>query len=89
MPKIVHHLDRVSTVFGLMSQQWKVMETLTPQDFLSFRDRLGTSSGFESWQLRQIEIILGLEQQQREAGMDPLNHMKKLEKEGKISPNAY
>ena len=86
MPKIVHHLDRVSTVFGLMSQQWKVMETLTPQDFLSFRDRLGTSSGFESWQLRQIEIILGLEQQQREAGMDPLNHMKKLEKEGKISP---
>ena len=61
MPKIVHHLNRVSTVFGLMSQQWKVMETLTPQDFLSFRDRLGTSSGFESWQLRQIEIILGLE----------------------------
>lgn len=85
MPIIVHHLKRVSAVFDLMSQQWKVMETLTPQDFLSFRDRLGTSSGFESWQLRQIEIILGLEQQQRDAGMDPLNHMKKLESEGKIS----
>ena len=84
MPKIVHHLKRVTEVFNLMSQQWKVMETLTPQDFLSFRDRLGTSSGFESWQLRQIEIILGLEQQQRDAGMDPLNHMKRLESEGKI-----
>ncbi len=85
MPKIVHHLKRVSAVFDLMSQQWKVMETLTPQDFLSFRDRLGTSSGFESWQLRQIEIILGLEHQQRDAGMDPLGHMEKLEREGKIS----
>lgn len=85
MPIIVHHLKRVSAVFDLMSQQWKVMETLTPQDFLSFRDRLGTSSGFESWQLRQIEIILGLEQQQRDAGMDPLDHMKKLANEGKIS----
>ena len=88
MPKIVHHLKRVSSVFGLMSQQWKVMETLTPQDFLSFRDRLGTSSGFESWQLRQIEIILGLEQQQRDAGMDPLNHMRRLQVEGKISQNV-
>ena len=85
MPKIVHHLKRVSAVFDLMSQQWKVMETLTPQDFLSFRDRLGTSSGFESWQLRQIEIILGLEHQQRDAGMDPLDHMQKLQQEGKIS----
>ncbi len=85
MPKIVRHLKRVTEIFNLMSQQWKVMETLTPQDFLSFRDRLGTSSGFESWQLRQIEIILGLEQQQRDAGMDPLSHMKRLESEGKIS----
>ena len=88
MPKIVHHLKRVSSVFNLMSQQWKVMETLTPQDFLSFRDRLGTSSGFESWQLRQIETILGLEQQQREAGMDPVKHMARLAKEGKISKDV-
>ena len=88
MPKIVHHLKRVTEVFNLMSHQWKVMETLTPQDFLSFRDRLGTSSGFESWQLRQIEIILGLEQQQRDAGMNPLNHMKRLESEGKISSSV-
>ena len=88
MPKIVRHLNRVTEVFDLMSQQWKVMETLSPQDFLSFRDRLGTSSGFESWQLRQIEIMLGLEKQQRDAGMDPLSHMKRLESEGKISSNV-
>ena len=31
-----------------MSQQWRVMETLEPQDFLNFRDELGTASGFES-----------------------------------------
>ena len=88
MPRIVRHLKRVTEIFDLMSQQWKVMETLAPQDFLSFRDRLGTSSGFESWQLRQIEVILGLEQQQRDAGMDPLNHMKHLESEGKISSDV-
>ena len=88
MPKIVHNMRRVTEVFNLMSEQWKVMETLTPQDFLSFRDRLGTSSGFESWQLRKIEIILGLEQQQRDAGMDPLKHMKRLESEGKISSSV-
>tara|TARA_B100001250_G_C19809224_1_gene794990 strand:+ start:943 stop:2037 length:1095 start_codon:yes stop_codon:yes gene_type:complete len=89
MPKIVHHLKRVTSVFNLMSQQWKVMETLTPQDFLSFRDRLGTSSGFESWQLRQIETILGLEEQQRDAGMDPLQHMQRLADEGKISSRVF
>ena len=84
MPIIVHHLKR----FCCLQSHVATMEsckTLTPQDFLSFRDRLGISSGFESWQLRQIEIILGLEQQQRDAGMDPLEHMEKLANEGKIS----
>ena len=85
IPSVVHRLGRVTEIFRLMAQQWSVMETLTPQDFLTFRDRLGTSSGFESWQLRQIEIILGLEQQQRDAGMDPVKHMERLEREGKVS----
>ena len=59
----------------------KVMETLTPQDFLSFRDRRDLVD--ESWQLRQIEIILGLEHQQRDVWT--LDHMQKLQQEGKIS----
>ena len=50
IPVIVSHLERCSEIFRLLAAQWKVMETLAPQDFLAFRDRLGTSSGFESWQ---------------------------------------
>tara|TARA_B100000676_G_C17833867_1_gene709275 strand:- start:237 stop:917 length:681 start_codon:yes stop_codon:yes gene_type:complete len=42
-----------------MSQQWRVMETLDPQDFLNFRDSLGTASGFESIQMREMEELMG------------------------------
>ena len=42
-----------------MAQQWKVMETLEPQDFLNFRDELGTASGFESFQMREMESLMG------------------------------
>ncbi len=85
IPKVVHHLERCSEIFRLMADQWKVMETLTPQDFLAFRDRLGTSSGFESWQMRSLEMLLGLDPEQRIGGMDPMEHNRKLHKEGKLS----
>jgi len=88
LPQMVHHLDRVTEIFRLLSNQWKVMETLTPQGFLAFRDKLGTSSGFESWQMRELEVILGLDNTQRMGGMDPLLHMKKLADEGKITASV-
>ena len=59
IPKVVHHMERAIETFRLMAQQWKVMETLTPQGFLSFRDELGTASGFESKQMRTMEAIMG------------------------------
>ena len=89
LPAMVHHLERVIEIFRLLSNQWKVMETLSPQGFLAFRDRLGTSSGFESWQMRALEMRLGLKQEQRVADMDPMEHMKKLHSEKKISDNAF
>ena len=58
IPKAVHHMERVTEIFRLMANQWKVMETLAPQDFLAFRDGLGTASGFESYQMRELEILL-------------------------------
>ena len=88
IPRVVHHLERVSEIFRLLADQWKVMETLSPQDFLAFRDRLGTSSGFESWQMRELEVLMGLENKGRVGGMDPLQHMKRLAKEGKVSAQA-
>ena len=89
LPAMVEHLERVIEIFRLLANQWKVMETLSPQGFLAFRDRLGTSSGFESWQMRAIEMRLGLEQEQRVADMDPMAHMKKLRDENKISDDAF
>ena len=35
IPRVVHHLERVSEIFRLLADQWKVMETLSPQDFLA------------------------------------------------------
>ena len=59
LPQAVHHMVRVIETFKLMSQQWRVMETLEPQDFLNFRDELGTASGFESFQMREMEALMG------------------------------
>ena len=88
IPVIVQKLERCSEIFRLLSSQWKVMETLQPQDFLAFRDTLGSSSGFESWQLRTLEMLLGLKPEQRVGGMDPMAHIRKLHSEGKLGDST-
>lgn len=52
-------LTRASRVFEQMASSWQVLRTLTPQEYLEFRDDLGDSSGFQSWQYRSIEFLLG------------------------------
>src|SRR5262245_41677415 len=52
---------RVVTIFEQAIQHFRVMETLTTRDYLEFRDRLIPASGFQSAQLREIEILLGLD----------------------------
>lgn len=89
IPMIVHHLDRTTEIMTLMQNQWKVMETLTPQGFLAFRDELGTASGFESFQMREMEIVLGLDNVQRPGGMDPLAHFEKLANESEQGKEAW
>ncbi|ETX03830.1 tryptophan 2,3-dioxygenase family protein [Candidatus Entotheonella palauensis] len=65
IPYVVHHLRRVVEIFRLATEQFRVMETLTPQDFLAFRNKLGTASGFQSLQMREIEAMMGLQEQER------------------------
>ncbi len=65
VPHVVHHLRRVNTIASLMVTQFGVMETLTPQDFLAFRTKLMPASGFQSFQMREMEILLGLSAEQR------------------------
>lgn len=52
-------LARVSRIQSQLIQSWDVLSTLTPADYLAFRDKLGPASGFQSHQYRLIEFILG------------------------------
>jgi tryptophan 2,3-dioxygenase len=52
-------LARVSKVQSQIIQAWDVLSTLTPSEYLEFRDSLGQASGFQSYQYRMIEFALG------------------------------
>ncbi|MBL4801392.1 MAG: tryptophan 2,3-dioxygenase [Emcibacter sp.] len=52
-------IARIARIQEQMIQSWKVLATMTPMDYLSFRDSLGQSSGFQSYQYRMIEFSLG------------------------------
>ena len=52
-------LARVSRIFEQLNSAWDVLRTMTPSDYTTFREALGQSSGFQSYQYRQIEFILG------------------------------
>jgi tryptophan 2,3-dioxygenase len=53
-------LSRVSRIQSVMTLSWDVLATLTPVDYSKFRDALGTSSGFQSAQFRELEYRLGI-----------------------------
>ncbi|KAB7707534.1 tryptophan 2,3-dioxygenase [Bacillus aerolatus] len=52
-------LARVSKIQTQIIQAWDVLSTLTPSEYMEFRDKLGQASGFQSYQYRQIEFMLG------------------------------
>ncbi len=52
-------LARIKAVQRQMFEQWGVLETLTPVEYLQFRDALGRASGFQSAQYRTVEFLLG------------------------------
>jgi tryptophan 2,3-dioxygenase len=52
-------LSRVKHVFRTITDQWSVLATLTPSEYTEFRGVLGNASGFQSYQYRAVEFILG------------------------------
>ena len=52
-------LARIGRIQGQLIQSWDVLATLTPHDYGRLRPHLGTSSGFQSWQYRELEFTLG------------------------------
>ena len=62
---VVHRLSRCVTILRVLVHQIDIMETMTPMDFLDFRDMLRPASGFQSWQFKELEAKLGLKFDQR------------------------
>ncbi len=59
LPRALHTLERVLTVLKVLVAQLDILETMTPTEFLTFRERLESASGFQSDQFRQLEFVLG------------------------------
>ena len=65
MSNAVRSIRRVVTILRQCVAHFEVMETLTTRSYLGFRDKLMPASGFQSAQMRQIEILLGLDDDER------------------------
>ncbi len=62
---VVHRINRCNTILRVLVHQVDIMETMTPMDFLDFRDMLRPASGFQSWQFKELEAKLGLKFEHR------------------------
>lgn len=63
--KILHRLNRITEIQRILNDQLSIIETMTPLDFMEFRDYLVPASGFQSIQFRMLELKLGLRQEHR------------------------
>ena len=59
-PRAGHTFKRILTILKVLVAQIDILETMTPLEFLSFRDRLESGSGFQSHQFRELECMLGV-----------------------------
>jgi tryptophan 2,3-dioxygenase len=58
-------LDRITRILRLANQHWEVVESINTRDYLDFRDKLFPASGFQSGQMREMEILMGLGDDER------------------------
>ncbi|MGE5615757.1 MAG: tryptophan 2,3-dioxygenase [Bacillota bacterium] len=71
LPPAFKMLARVARVMAQLNQSWDVLSTLTPAEYSAFRKSLDSSSGFQSYQYRMIEFILG---NKRAVMLEPHRH---------------
>ena len=78
LPKSLHTLRRILTILKVLVHQTDILETMTPLEFLTFRDRLESASGFQSFQFRELEFALGQKNKQILNRFNDLQDEKKL-----------
>ena len=61
----VHGCQRITTILRRCVDHFEIMETLSTREYLAFRDKLTGASGFQSAQMRQMEILMGLDDSER------------------------
>lgn len=76
---IVHRLKRITVILKILVSQIDILETMTPMEFLSFRDEVRPASGFQSWQFKKIEASLGLKFDHRHGQQFYSSQLKKAE----------
>lgn len=71
LPRALHTMKRILTILKVLVHQTDILETMTPLEFLTFRDRLESASGFQSFQFRELEFSLGLKNEKILNRFDP------------------
>ena len=81
-------MARVSRIQSVMTLSWDVLATLTPVDYSAFREVLGTSSGFQSAQFREVEYRLGIKDERflTHYAADSAEHAQLLARAGSAQP---
>jgi tryptophan 2,3-dioxygenase len=75
----VHRMKRVATILQVLVHQIDILETMTPLDFLDFRDMLRPASGFQSYQFKMVEALMGLKFEHRHELNYYVSHLHKEE----------
>lgn len=83
------HLARVSRIQAVMTQTWDILATMTPADYLKFRQFLGTSSGFQSAQFRVLEYRLGMKNESFLKFQDAGSAERAMMEEALDAPSLY
>jgi len=83
------HLARVSRIQAVMTQTWDILATMTPADYLKFRELLGTSSGFQSAQFRALEYRLGIKDESFLKFQDESSDERRMLEEALDAPSLY
>jgi tryptophan 2,3-dioxygenase len=79
----VRGIRRMGALLHLVAEHFALMETMTTRDYLAFRDKLSPASGFQSAQLREIEILLGLPDSERIALGHEHSYLEALKDQGR------
>ena len=88
LPPAFKMLARVSRIMEQLVHAWDVLATMTPSEYTAIRPFLGSSSGFQSWQYREIEFLLGNKQTERLPAAGAPGHTAELA-QSFVDPSLY